>query len=173
MARRTSASIASRATLAQLAAVLWTNRDLAHNEITAMLPSTAAANAGGNIYMRLGPGVRDNHPGIAMIDDLPESAIRQLSRDDLDPSRVVETSPGNYQAWIRLIGSGAIPYSTMGLEWPDVSPRPMAAMSVLSLRGPNAALGGLHDRQSGSGHHRPYRRHLRAAKDPDSKGSNP
>ncbi|MEH2482270.1 hypothetical protein V1282_005627 [Nitrobacteraceae bacterium AZCC 2146] len=36
-----------------------------------MLPRAAAANArGGAVYMRLGPSVKSNHPGIVMIDDL-------------------------------------------------------------------------------------------------------
>ena len=49
----------------------WTNRDLTHSEAMLMLPRAAAANArGGNIYMRLGPGVKDNHPGVVLLDDL-------------------------------------------------------------------------------------------------------
>lgn len=93
----------------------WTNRDLAHGEIIAMLPRAAAANArGGNVYMRLGPSVKDSHPGIVMLDDLTDAAIRQLSRDGLEPCLVVETSPGNHQAWIRLIAAGTVPYSAMG-----------------------------------------------------------
>lgn len=48
----------------------WTNRDLSSAAVMAMLPRAAAANArGGNIYMRLGPGVKDGHPGIVMLDD--------------------------------------------------------------------------------------------------------
>lgn len=94
----------------------WTNRDLAPHEIIAMLPRAAAANAGGgNIYMRLGPGVKDRHPGIVMIDDLTDTAVHRLSRDSLEPCLIVETSPGSFQAWIRLIESGTVPYSTMGL----------------------------------------------------------
>ena len=94
----------------------WTNRDLGPSEMMALLPRAAAANArGGNIYMRLGPGVRDGHPGIVMIDDLAVGAVEQLRVDGFGPCLVVETSGGNFQAWIRLVAAGTVPYATMGL----------------------------------------------------------
>jgi hypothetical protein len=94
----------------------WTNLDLGPSEIMALLPRAAAANTrGGNIYMRLGPSVKDSHPGIVMIDDLTVDAVEQLSRDGLEPCLVVETSAGNFQAWIRLIAAGSVPYVTMGI----------------------------------------------------------
>jgi len=93
----------------------WTNRDLTYSETMLMLPRAAAANArGGNIYMRLGPSVRDDHPGVVLLDDLDHDAVDQLSRDGLEPCLVVETSSGNFQVWIRLASAGAVPYSTMG-----------------------------------------------------------
>ncbi|HEY0919525.1 DNA-primase RepB domain-containing protein [Devosia sp.] len=82
----------------------------------ALLPHAAAANArGGNVYMRLGPGVKDSHPGVVMIDDLAANTVEQLSKDGLEPCLVVQTSAGNFQAWIRLVASGTVPYATMGL----------------------------------------------------------
>lgn len=94
----------------------WTNRDLSPTAIMAMLPRAAAANAkGGNIYMRLGPSVKAGHPGIVMLDDLNSTAIEQLSRDRFEPCLIAETSPQNFQAWIRFLGEGAVPYATMGL----------------------------------------------------------
>lgn len=94
----------------------WTNRDLTPGEVMALLPRASAANARGrNIFMRLGPGVKDSHPGIVMLDDLDSGAVEQLSRDGLEPCLVVETSPGNFQAWIRLIATGSVPYSVMGM----------------------------------------------------------
>jgi hypothetical protein len=94
----------------------WTNRDLGPSEIMALLPRAAAANArGGNIYMRLGPSVKDCHPGIVMIDDLTVDAVEQLRMDGFEPCLVVETSAGNVQAWIRLIAAGSVPYATMGV----------------------------------------------------------
>jgi hypothetical protein len=93
----------------------WTNQNLGPAQILAMLPQAAATNArGGNIYMRLGPRVKDSHPGIVMLDDLSVDAVEQLSRDGLQPCLVVETSPWNFQSWIRLTDGGSVPYATMG-----------------------------------------------------------
>lgn len=92
----------------------WTNRDLTAAEIEAMLPTAAAANfRGGNVFMRLGPGCRDHHPGIILIDDLVDIAVEQLARDGLEPSLVVETSKENFQAWVR-IHDGTVPYEVVG-----------------------------------------------------------
>jgi len=94
----------------------WANRDLTATEIMDLLPRAAAANArGGNIYVRLAPSVKDGHPGIVMIDDLEAATVEQLSREGLEPFLTVETSPGNHQAWIRLISTGTVPYSIVGL----------------------------------------------------------
>lgn len=93
---------------------IWTNRDLHADDILAILPRAASANTrGGNIFMRLGPFSRDAHPGIVMLDDLTAGAVEQLSRDGFDPCLVIETSPGNYQAWIRLIAHGVIDYNVV------------------------------------------------------------
>lgn len=92
----------------------WTNRDLTYSEVISLLPRAAAANArGGNIYMRLGPGVKESHPGVVLLDDLDRDALHRISRDGLEPCLVVETSSANFQAWIRLTGAGQVPYSTM------------------------------------------------------------
>lgn len=93
---------------------IWTNRDLHDDDILAILPRAAAANMrGGNIFMRLGPISRDAHPGIVMLDDLTAGAFEQLSRDGFAPCLVIETSPGNYQAWIRLIAHGVVDYNVV------------------------------------------------------------
>lgn len=92
----------------------WANRDLTAKEIEAMLPAAAAANArGGNVFIRLGPGCRDCHPGIILIDDLVDIAVERLACDGLEPSLVVETSNENYQAWVR-IHDGPVPYEVAG-----------------------------------------------------------
>lgn len=92
----------------------WTNRDLSLNEIVEMLPRAAAANAkGGNVYMRLAPSAKSEHPGIIMLDDLTADAVANLTTDGLEPSLTVETSRGNFQAWIKLIARGTADYSTM------------------------------------------------------------
>lgn len=93
---------------------LWTNRDLGRDDILAMLPRAAAANAdGGNVFMRLGPSSRDAHPGIVMLDDLTVDGVEQLSRDGFEPCLITETSPGNCQAWIRLIDEGTLNYGVV------------------------------------------------------------
>ncbi len=93
---------------------IWTNRDLHVDDILAMLPRVASANThGANIFMRLGPSSRDAHPGIVMLDDLTAGAVEQLSRDDFEPCLVIETSPANFQVWIRLIPSGVVDYNVV------------------------------------------------------------
>ncbi len=93
----------------------WTNRDLSSLDVAAMLPRAAAANArGGNIYIRLGPSVREAHPGIVMLDDLLPEAVDRLANDGLEPCLVVETSHGSMQAWIRLAASCTVPYQIVG-----------------------------------------------------------
>lgn len=92
----------------------WTNSDLHLDEILAMLPRAAAANArGGNVYCRLGPSAKSEHPGIVMVDDLTADAVEGLTVDGLEPCLTVETSPGNFQAWITLVPSGTVSYAVM------------------------------------------------------------
>jgi len=40
--------------------------------------------------------------GLILVDDLDTAAILRLKHDGLPPTVVVETSPGNYQAWLRV-----------------------------------------------------------------------
>ena len=95
---------------------MWQNLDLGIDDVLALLPRLAAENArGGNIYMRLGPCASKMHPGLTMIDDLDANAVQRLNEAGLEPCLVVETSPGNFQAWIRLIASGTVPYATMNV----------------------------------------------------------
>ncbi|QYO76543.1 DNA-primase RepB domain-containing protein [Devosia salina] len=93
---------------------IWTNRDLHADEILAMVPRLASANTrGGNIFMRVGPFSRDAHPGMVMLDDLTIDAVEQLSRDGFEPCLVIETSPANFQAWVKLIANGAVDYGLL------------------------------------------------------------
>lgn len=41
--------------------------------------------------------------GLVLLDDLDHCAIARLSRDGLAPAAIVETSPANYQCWLRLV----------------------------------------------------------------------
>lgn len=56
-------------------------------------------NAQGNhIYVRPAASL-----GTVLLDDVKPPAIATLRRDGLQPAVIVETSPGNYQCWIRLL----------------------------------------------------------------------
>ncbi len=80
---------------------------LAIPEFMAALPRAAAANvSGSHIYVRVSGPSSDQHPGILLLDDLDRPALHKLGVEGLDPAAVVETSPDNYQAWVRLIPVG-------------------------------------------------------------------
>lgn len=55
---------------------------------------------GHDIYVRpLGPEVS---VGLVLVDDLRPDRLAQMHREGFGPAAVTETSPGNYQAWVRL-----------------------------------------------------------------------
>lgn len=132
---------------------IWTNRDLHADDIFAILPRAASANTrGGNIFMRLGPSSRDGHPGIVMLDDVDATAVEQLSRDGFEPTLVVQTSPGNYQVWVRLIDEGTVDYGILtqvvrhlarvyGGDERAVSPRQPGRLPGFTNRKPKHQLG--------------------------------
>lgn len=75
---------------------------LDQGQILEALPHCAAANArGGAIYIRIND--QGGHPGIILLDDLTAGAVQRLAEEGFTPSAVIETSPGNFQAWIRLV----------------------------------------------------------------------
>ena len=41
--------------------------------------------------------------GLILVDDLPETTLHRMRQDGLAPALAVETSPANYQAWVRLV----------------------------------------------------------------------
>src|SRR5580658_3732411 len=51
---------------------------------------------GAHIYVRPSGAHR-----FTILDDLNQSSINQLTADDLEPCAVVETSEGNFQAWLK------------------------------------------------------------------------
>ncbi|MDT3684033.1 MAG: DNA-primase RepB domain-containing protein [Pseudorhodoplanes sp.] len=85
----------------------WQNRDLATSDVLALLPRACAANArGAHVYLR----VRANtggHPGVVLLDDVTAGNVARLTSNDFPPVLTVETSPGNFQVWIRLVPVGA------------------------------------------------------------------
>lgn len=80
---------------------------LTYAEFMASLPRAAAANVGGShVYVRLHSACANAHPGILLLDDLDQAALSQLREHGFEPTAVVETSPRNFQAWVRLIPVG-------------------------------------------------------------------
>ena len=80
---------------------------LTYAEFMASLPRAAAANVGGShVYVRLHSACADGHPGILLLDDLDKAALIQLREHGFEPTAVVETSPKNFQVWLRLIPVG-------------------------------------------------------------------
>jgi hypothetical protein len=70
------------------------------------LGRAAAANAAGAaVYVRLHCDAKDRaapHPGVVLVDDLSAKGVEELRRAGLMPCAIVETSPGNFQTWVRL-----------------------------------------------------------------------
>jgi hypothetical protein len=82
---------------------LMLNRVWGTGQVLEHLPWLKAMNARGrHIYIR---PAREH--GLVMIDDLNEKQVARLSHDNLAPSCVVETSPANFQVWLRF-SSGVI-----------------------------------------------------------------
>lgn len=64
------------------------------------LPWLKRENAkGADIYIR--PAGEQNQ-GLILADDLTRGALERLKQDGLTPAAIVETSPDNFQAWIRV-----------------------------------------------------------------------
>src|SRR6266571_4608132 len=71
----------------------WTVAELGHG-----LPWLRRMNAlGRDIYVRPAGSA-----GLILLDDLAPTALLRLKSDGLAPAVTVETSPGNYQAWLRV-----------------------------------------------------------------------
>lgn len=67
-------------------------------EVIANIPWLKRENALGNdIYIR-----PHGSQGVVLIDDLKPAALERMKADGFQPCATVETSPGNFQAWVRL-----------------------------------------------------------------------
>jgi RepB DNA-primase from phage plasmid len=77
-----------------------------------VLGRAAAANAGGEaVYVRVHMSEQEPcafHPGLVLVDDLSEASVARMTSDGFEPSALVETSPKNFQAWIRLAAADKI-----------------------------------------------------------------
>ena len=66
---------------------------------------------GHHIYIRPAELDPAHAPAIVLVDDLKKEAVQEMRRDGYEPSLVLETSPGNYQAWVRVREKEATPLS--------------------------------------------------------------
>jgi len=66
---------------------------------------------GCNVYVRpvAWQGATPASAGIVLVDDLTREGVAQMHRDGLGPAVVTETSPRNYQAWVRLSSAPLAP----------------------------------------------------------------
>ena len=78
----------------------WMTRTWSEDQILRSLGWLRHKNAGGeDIYIR--PAPETDHD-LVLLDDLDEDALDALEADGLRPAVIVETSPSNWQAWIKL-----------------------------------------------------------------------
>ncbi|MGV8952474.1 MAG: MobQ family relaxase [Cypionkella sp.] len=69
-------------------------------EVLEALPRLKRANqAGYSIFVR---GPRDRDHDVILLDDISAFTSTVMKRDGREPAALVETSPGNYQAWLKL-----------------------------------------------------------------------
>ena len=89
-----------------------TSRVWTPNEAQAALSWLRRENMRGcNVYVRpvAWQGAAPASAGIVLVDDLTREGVVQLHRDGLGPAVVTETSPRNYQAWVRLSPAPLVP----------------------------------------------------------------
>jgi hypothetical protein len=76
------------------------SRIWSRDEVLKAVPWLKRQNAkGADIYVR---PAGDRNQGLVLVDDLNQGQIERLKADGYAPAVVVETSPRNHQAWIRL-----------------------------------------------------------------------
>jgi len=77
---------------------LMMNREWSRDELEQSIAWLKRMNAkGNNIYVR--PA---GEHALVLVDDVKRSTIERMKLDGLEPAAVIETSPGNYQAWVKL-----------------------------------------------------------------------
>lgn len=84
---------------------LWGKFDKTAQEVLDMIPWLKRQNAQGeNVYIR---PARSQQEPLVFLDDISLATIDRMGKDGLPPAVVVESSPGNYQAWVRVQDDGA------------------------------------------------------------------
>jgi hypothetical protein len=77
------------------------NRTFPPHEVVRRRAWFKRMNARGNdIYVR--PATESTRQGLVLVDDLSREALEALDRAGHEPCVITETSPANFQAWIRL-----------------------------------------------------------------------
>jgi len=77
------------------------NREWSAADVVQSLPWLKRMNARGNhIYIR--PA---GEHGLVMVDDLNSEKLAKMKAEGFAPAATIETSPGNYQAWVKLSDS--------------------------------------------------------------------
>lgn len=77
------------------------NRSVGADKVLNLIPLLRYANTAprdAHIYIR---PLGDHNRRFTLLDDLTASTVEQLSKEGYTPSAVVETSPGNFQAWLK------------------------------------------------------------------------
>lgn len=76
------------------------NREWSADEVKKAVPWLKRENATGkDIYIR---PAKDTGHGLVLVDDIDKSTISQMKENGHSPALAVETSPGNYQAWVKV-----------------------------------------------------------------------
>lgn len=76
------------------------NREWSAAEVLQNTPWLKRMNAQGNdVYIR--PAEQERH-GLVLVDDLSEFDLDDMKAEGREPALVVETSPKNYQAWVKV-----------------------------------------------------------------------
>lgn len=76
------------------------NIEMSAGDVIANIPRLRRENAkGADVYIR--PVPREQHPYV-LLDDVGVGTIQRMKQDGIEPTIEVETSPSNYQVWIRL-----------------------------------------------------------------------
>ena len=74
------------------------NREWSRAELEQSAAWLKRQNAKGNdVYVR----PAGNH-GFVLLDDLKPQTLERMKREGYDPAATIETSPGNYQAWVKM-----------------------------------------------------------------------
>lgn len=83
---------------------LWAKFDKTAEEVMGLIPWLKRQNAQGeNIYIR---PARSREEPLVFLDDVSLATIDRMRQDGFAPAVVVESSPGNYQAWVRVQEDG-------------------------------------------------------------------